>query len=461
MHAISSGEVKSYSDLVNRIDAVKRSGAIGNGIWATRLRRRILDEMALRDYSDTMRTEYNRCRYEVQRSLMLAHVLKIKGMGTEAIGLWEQTYLKARRYSLTSESYVCAQHLCYEYAFRKKVSKYYNLVRSSGKLLKALHAEHDAAVHYHRLVLLMKGKWYISPAYLPLARQTSRLISRYAANHRTHDLYSMHYRAKIYFHYASHDYRALLNTCRDYHEYMQNHKRLQQDSRWAEIAIHQMNASISLGNYQSGIRLAEENRRYMRPENPNWFSYLENYFQLLMNAGEYMKAKKLYGEVMSSRYRKNMSPQQEDVWKVFLAYLQLALHSSGMISRFKPRWHFSLLTSCRSDKAGLNFLIETGMLMYMLIQSSRTDLDKQGERFKKYVRRHILKRKMPRHYLFSKMLLLIIRHHQRPSGFVRKAADKYFLELCNAKAPAPHDFEANELIRFERLWLMLMQLLPE
>jgi len=247
-------------------------------------------------------------------------------------------------------------------------------------------------------------------------------------------------------------------VCRKYYSYLKNHKHLQQDSRWAEIAIHQMNAFISLGNYAAGIRVAKENRKYMRPENPNWFSYLENYFQLLMNAGEYMKAKELYGEVMSSAHRKNMSPQQVDVWKVFLAYVQLALHSSGMISRFKPRQHFSVLTTCKSDKAGLYFLIEAGLLMYMLIQANRSDLDQHGERFRKYVKRHIVKKLMPRHYLFSKMLLTFIRHQHRSPVYIRKAIKKYQDALSKTSSPSPHNFEANELIRFEHLSEMLLRL---
>jgi len=453
--SIQKGELNSYSDL---IDKIEHSAAVtGKHYMRTnRLRKKILDEMALLDYSDSMRTDYNRTRYEVQRSLMLAHVLKIKG---EAIELWEKTFRKARRYSLTMETYICAQHLCYEYAFRRRYKKHYNMTRASRKLLSALDAEYTASFHYHRLILIMKGKWYISPSYRMLTNKTSILIGRLAAKHRTHDLYSMHYRSCIYNHYAAHDYPALLDVCRKYYAYLKNHKNLQQDSRWAEIAIHQMNGFISLGNYATGIRVAKENRKYMRPENPNWFSYLENYFQLLMNAGEYMKAKELYGEVMSSVHRKNMTPQQVDVWKVFLAYVQLALHSSGMISRFKPRQHFSVLTTCKSDKAGLYFLIEAGLLMYMLIQANRSDIDQHGERFRKYVKRHISKKLMPRHYLFSKMLHVFIRHHHRSPVYIRKAIKKYHDALVTTASPHPHNFEANELIRFEHLSEMLLRLL--
>ncbi|MEO8086874.1 MAG: hypothetical protein ABI763_08650 [Bacteroidota bacterium] len=453
--AISLGELKSYSDLADKIDGSKLLTS-KHYMRGSRLREKALDEMALHDFSDTMRTDYNRSRYEVQRSIMLAHVLKIKGIGTEAISIWLKTLRKAIRYSLTSEAYVCAQHLCYEYAFRRKYAKHYNMIRTSKRLLSAMEAEHEAALIYHRLVLLMKGKWYISPAYIQLTRHISNRISKLAGKFRTHELYSMHYRARFYFHYASHDYRALMDACRKYHAYLMNHKQLRQNSRWAEIALHQMNGAMSLGNYNIGINVAEANRKFMRPENPNWFSYLENYFQLLMNAGQYMKAKELYGEVMVSAHRKNMSQQQVDIWKVFLAYVQLALHSSGMISRFKPRQHFSVLTTCKSDKVGLNFLIESGMLIYMLIQAKRGDLDKHGERFKKYVKRHIVKSLMPRHYLFSKMLMVAVRHHHRSPAYIERNAFKYYQLLKNAVAVKPHDFEANELIRFEQLWLMLI-----
>jgi hypothetical protein len=460
LYAISRGEIASYSDLQDKIDEAKAPLTSKHYMRTARLRNKILDSMALHDYTGTMRTEYNRSRYEVQRSLMLAHVLKVKGLGAEAMALWEKTYLKARRYSLTFESYLCAQHLCYEYAFRRKYAKYYNTVRSFSKLSARLRAEHEATNLYHRLLLLLKARWYINPSYKPITQRTSVRISSLAARYKTHDLYSMHYRVKFYYHYASHNYRALMNTCLQYRAYLENHRHLQQDSRWAEIALHQINASISIGNYTAGIRVAEENRKYMRPENPNWFSYLENYFQLLMNAGEYLKAKELYGEVMTSTYRRNMSHQQSDVWRVFLAYVQLALHSYGMISRFKPRQHFSILTTCKSDKVGLNFLIEAGMLMYMLIQDNRSDLDRHGERFRKYVKRHIVKKKMPRHYLFSKMLLLMVRHQHRSREHVEKLAARHLKALAKTVHSRPHDFEANELIRFERLWEMLLQQLP-
>jgi hypothetical protein len=455
--SILKGELNTYNDLVDKAD--HSPGAKDKHYMRTsRLRKKVLDEMALMNYSDSMRTDYNRSRYEVQRSLMLAHVLKIKGISNEAIELWEKTLRKARRYSLTTEAYICTQHLSYEYAFRRKYEKHYNIVRVSRMLLKAMEAEYTASFHYHRLIHIMKGKWYINPSYRRLTSATSSLVEKLAIKYRTHDLYSMHYRTRIYDHYAAHDYTALLNTCSKYHSYLKNHKHLQQDSRWAEIAIHRMNGFISLGNYSTGIRMANENRKYMRPENPNWFSYLENYFQLLMNAGEYMKAKQLYGEVVRSTHKKNMTPQQVDVWKVFLAYVQLALHSSGMISRFKPRQHFSVLTTCKSDKAGLNFLIEAGMIMYMLIQANRSDIDKHGERFKKYVKRHIVKKLMPRHYLFSRMLLVFIRLQHRSPEYITKSVQKYH-DALKTTSSLPHDFEANELIRFEHLSEMLLRMI--
>ncbi|CAN5624478.1 hypothetical protein BH11BAC1_BH11BAC1_11120 [soil metagenome] len=458
--AITNGNLKSYSDLAELVDNSKTVTG-RQYMRGARLREKLLDEMALHDFSDTMRTDYNRSRYEVQRSIMLAHVLKIKGIGTEAIELWLKTLRKAVKYSLTAEAYTCAQHLCYEYAFRRKYASHYNMIRTARRLLHALEAEHEAAQHYHRLILLMKGKWYISPSYAPLTRRISDRISKLASKFRTHELYSMHYRARFYKHYATHDYRALMDASRRYHAYLVNHKHLRQDSRWAEIALHQMNGAMSIGNYNAGISAAEENRKFMRPENPNWFSYLENYFQLLMNAGEYMNAKSLYGEVMASSHRKNMTRQQADVWKVFLAYVQIGLHSSGMISRFKPRQHFSILTTCKSDKVGLNFLIESGMLIYMLIQANRSDLDKHGERFKKYVKRHIVKRLMPRHYLFSKMLMVAVRQHHRSPAYIERTAYKYYSLLKSAVPVKPHDFEANELIRFEQLWLMLIDQLSQ
>ena len=96
------------------------------------------------DYSGSMRTRYNRSRYEVHRAMTLAHVLKIKGQGQTAMELWQKTLLKARKYSLTCEAYVCAQHLCYEFAFRRKYTAYYNAVRSTKKLMSALSAEQEA-----------------------------------------------------------------------------------------------------------------------------------------------------------------------------------------------------------------------------------------------------------------------------------------------------------------------------
>src|SRR5690349_24925468 len=59
LRSMAGGDVKTYTDLVRKMEGT--DSVTGKHYMRTsRLRNKILDEMALKNYSDTMRTEYNR-----------------------------------------------------------------------------------------------------------------------------------------------------------------------------------------------------------------------------------------------------------------------------------------------------------------------------------------------------------------------------------------------------------------
>jgi hypothetical protein len=453
---MAAGTISNYDDVSEIIYGGNMQSRSTAYAVAHRLQQQMLNEMAGGDFAHTMRTEYNRQRYIVYRNMVVAWMLKIKGKGNIAVMIWEKTLSAARKYEFTTEAYLCAHMLCYEYAFRKKSKAHYNMSRVADTLLAAMDAEAKAARRYETIIMLVKDKWYINPGYADKVTEASQAISALARSNRTHDLWSMHFRTRIFLQYTLHNFRGLLGVCSGYARYLRGNPHLQQESRWSEIAHHQMNACIVTRRFSQGIRLAEENKKFMRPNNTNWFGYMENYFQLLMNAGEFDKARGLYDEVTTSHHRRNMSEHQRDVWKINIAYLHFAMNDAGAIKLFTPVRYFNALKNCNTDKEGLNFLIQVGQLMYLVVQGQSVYLDEFAENFKQYMKRHISRRRQYRSYYFSKLLLLLLAHHTDVAK-AEAQGKKFHARLKKFEDRMPLDYEMTELIPFEHLWQILLR----
>ncbi len=219
-----------------------------------------------------------------------------------------------------------------------------------------------------------------------------------------------------------------------------------------------MNASIVLRSFRYGLRCAEENKKYMRPQNSNWFLWRENYFQLLMHAQEYERAKQVYDEVMNSPQRKKMNPYQKDVWQINLAYLHFAMHDTNQITLFTPERFFNRLKKIKTDKEGLNFLKHVGLAMYMLVQKGPAFLDEYGDSFRKYMKRYIDRRKHHRSYYFS-LLLTILYKYNFDAKKAERIGEKFYQKLKEFHRSSPQDRELTELIPYDHLWMMILRVM--
>jgi len=458
--AIGSSGISTYAEIA---DTIYGNDAIPAGTLSSitsRLRKRTLDEIAFNDLKPILRNDYDKARYEVQRSILVADLFYVKGRSVTSIHIWKKTLAIARRHGFTLEACHCAMRLCYQYAFRKRQADHYNMTRMYQTLLKQAAAESEAAKKYQGILMLVKEKWFFSPAISHKSAAALRHTLALARKYKTCELWLTTFRLSIYHRYITQDYKGLLRTCAKYRSFLLSNIHLQQDSRWADIALHEMNACIALRNFSYGLRAAEENKKYMRPENSNWLGYRENYFQLLMHAEEYESAKRLYDEVLNSRWRRKMSPYQHDVWQVNFAYLHFALNDSEAIKLFTPVRFFNRLKKIKTDKEGLNFLIEVGQCMFLLAQKTSANLQEFEDNFRNYIKRHIDRRQHYRSYYFA-LLLLTLFKYERDVEKAEAIGKKFYEKLKDFQHNAPRDREITELIPYDHLWPMMLRTMKQ
>lgn len=205
--------------------------------------------------------------------------------------------------------------------------------------------------------------------------------------------------------------------------------------------------------------MIDETKKYLHPDNPNWISYHENYFQLAMHAQRYVRAQEIYQQVIISRQGRTMNPYQKDVWKIYGACLHFALHDTRQINRFNPRHYFNSVSKSYSDKKGLYFLMQALKLMHLFMQDDE-HLAEANESFRQYCQRHISRKKNYRSYLFSKMLLLVFKYDSDLQK-VEQTGKKFYQRLLEFKDHTLQDREITEIIPYEHLWYMLLRQLNQ
>ncbi|MEO8085747.1 MAG: hypothetical protein ABI763_02945 [Bacteroidota bacterium] len=458
--AVSHGYIQNYDEMAVLMYP-QTSSQINTLYQVThRAKRKVLDELTLEDLGHNLRNEYDKRKYEVNRNVMIAEVMILKGFSKPGWELMKKAFVTSVKYELTFFSYQINQRLCYHSSMVGSYSKNLNALRQSLTLSKRLNAEREADNLFSELTLLMRNRWHFEDRIKSKAILAYRRVQGLMRTYHSHALWLAYFRISIYYYYTCGNYRSLLSSTRRFRRYLIERPHLQQDARWAELAHHEINACMTLRNFVYGLRSAEEKKKYLHPNNHNWMLYQENYFQLLLHAKKYGKAREVYNEVAASRFWKNRSTSQREIWKIYLAYLHFALNDTKQIELFMPARFLNEINTFRKDKEGLNFVIQVAEMMYLLAHNDADRLAEFGESFRIYVSRHISRRKHYRSYYFSKLLLLLFKY-DFDVGKAEIIGEKFHNRLLSFQTRSQQDREMSELIPYDHLWIMILRVMKE
>jgi hypothetical protein len=455
---VSHGYIQSYPEMAGLMYPEK--SASGNALYQLthRVKKKSLDQLASEDISERFRNEYDKKRYLVQRNFALAEAMILKGFPKPGWELMKKIAGDARKYALTHYANAIYHRLTYHYALQGKHKAYRSSVQTTKTLSKLLSAETEADILFCELSLLMRNKWHFEERIKIKVKEAHKRMQQILRTNRSHNLWLAHFRIAIYYEYACQNYHSLLEVTRRFRHYLLNNPHLQQDARWAELAHHEMNACMALRNFVYGIKHAEENKKFLHPNNHNWMLYMENFFQMLMHAGRFEEAQQVYSEVTGSRYWQNRSNAQRELWKIKSAYLHFALNDRKQIELFMPARFLNQIAVLKKDKQGLNFALQVAELMYLLAQDNADRLSEFGHSFHMYTLRNISRRRHYRSYYFSKLLLLLYRYNFDIAK-AERIGKKFHDRLLDFRRQSTHDRELTELIPYDQLWPMMLRVM--
>lgn len=249
----------------------------------------------------------------------------------------------------------------------------------------------------------------------------------------------------------AYNYVKSLEKWSELENYIRKNPDFASDTRYAEIALHRMGCYMHLREYNHGKQCAETCMRYFWPGSSNRLIFMEYYYLLAMQCGEYKNAGGILDETDRDRRLNDMPETSREKWKLFRAYyfyvngLQKNNRSFN-ISKFMNE--FSVLNM---DKRGINIAILI-LKWCMLIRMGEFDkLYEIAIPLKEYKLRNLKGKPNYRVSVFVNMLLNADRNEYDSQRVIR-ANGALYKKLCAAPITYSGNAEGIEIIPLDILW---------
>lgn len=147
----------------------------------------------------------------------------------------------------------------------------------------------------------------------------------------------------------------------------------------------------------------------------------------------------------------------EERWKIIEAHLHLyaKLGVIAMPTKFRLGKFLNEMLESSKRKAGQNVSILIVQLLHLLLDGKQERFMFKSERIDKYIHAHLSSEKYDRSRFFLKMLQQIERGDYKRTE-VERLAKKYQVQLEAAEMSINVDLLENEVVRYERLWALVL-----
>ncbi|MGB1284622.1 MAG: hypothetical protein ACPG44_09185 [Polaribacter sp.] len=147
----------------------------------------------------------------------------------------------------------------------------------------------------------------------------------------------------------------------------------------------------------------------------------------------------------------------EERWKIIEAHLHIyaKLGVIAMPTKFRLGKFLNEMIESEKRKAGQNVSILIVQLLHLLLDDKKEQFMSKSERIDKYIHVHLSSEKHTRSRNFLKMLKQVEHGDYQQKG-VEQLADKYLVQLRVAEMSINVDLLENEVVRYERLWELII-----
>ncbi len=262
--------------------------------------------------------------------------------------------------------------------------------------------------------------------------------------------------------------------------YLEEHPELVSRNRIAEFATIVMNEYATLGDFVQAEHLAARCFENYQPQSNQWYNFLSLYFVLTMHSGDYKKAMGLFRKAAVTALTLQPKANQER-WKLYAGYL-LYLHEAGfadfnrseldLIKKNFDRLKFSFafnydLEVYAKDKTGMRLSVLILEFLFALEHADVDDILSKQEKLRLLYYRVLKADVYPRANAFFHLLQILMQEDFDADRAERRGyedmalLDPHVVQLNKSKSQrtirAVVSMEGLEILRYERLWSMILQ----
>lgn len=226
---------------------------------------------------------------------------------------------------------------------------------------------------------------------------------------------------------------------------------------------------VQLRQFEAAKESARACLEYLEEGSFNWFKLYELYFLLYTHSGQYEQADEILNKAMGHPAFGGLPENIQETWKIseaYLYFLECAGHlpaeeGEGQNGRsFRLSKFLNEMEVFSRDKQGMNIPILIIELLLGIAQKKYDELIDRVEAMEKYRSRYLRDEGVERANRFLRMLLQLPKNaFRREEALAKAREDQMALEAMPVEM-ANQTFEI-EIIPYEKLWEMALEILPE
>ncbi|MFY0674747.1 MAG: hypothetical protein JXQ87_15215 [Bacteroidia bacterium] len=233
-------------------------------------------------------------------------------------------------------------------------------------------------------------------------------------------------------------------------------------SDFSKLGIYigiQMYAYLNLKKIDEAKKLNLELDQYISPGVMNWFIFMEYYFVLLLQSGEFYEASLLIDKIENTRGYRQLKGVQKDIWVLLTAYMQFVaiagvwknVPKSFSKKTFKANKFINEVLNLGGDKTGLNVSVLILQVLFLLHYQRYEEIIDKKDALKRYVTRYLNSKENNRSRLFMTMLLRMI-DVEFSFNVTLDKTKRLQTQLSNQEMNYRANLGGNEIMDYELLW---------
>ncbi len=432
----------------------------------TYTKKRLIDALFFLDLqlisSSARQTAYFEC-YKDWAAAKILVSSKARSTGTD---LCRQVLHKAQKYEFTELVMTVSNFLRVYYGTLERDLKKFeecNRLFKESKLL--WEAENTAEEWYTDLIVRYVNNKKLRKETPAKAKDYYQRLAPLMKKHKSYRLQLCGYLIRMMIFTSVHDYRSTVKICDEAIAFFSKKSYLAktpiQIFYYQKVVCH-----LQLKEYEKGQTAIGACLRVLDEGTYNWFKVQEMNLLLATHTRRYQHALKVFRTVTRHRQFKQLPDHEKEMWRIYEAYMYF-LSITGNIQPDDDHHHqhtfrlgkFLNETPIYSqDKRGMNIPILIIQILFLIEKKQFDKLLKKMDAIERYSSRYLRKNETLRSNCMIKMLLELPNVSYNLNG-VNRRVHKYYEKLKAAPADIAHQNYEIEIIPYEDLWKMALDLL--